>query len=172
MHIYYAGQKAWHLDRRQLVVTFFGWLCILKSYSQLWPRSNGSYSSEIWRTTGLESFDVLAWSQPQWPQRNRQLGWALRALSAPSRSLAETIKVAISWQRHELSSPESWHRIKIKLQQIFSIRFLAPPSTSIHHKVNKCHYYSIFDFVNMILSDGVYINLIFLCYSSFIFCPV
>ena len=28
IHLYYAGQKAWHLDRRQLVVTLFGRLCI------------------------------------------------------------------------------------------------------------------------------------------------
>ena len=29
LYIYYAGQKAWHLTRRQLVVTLFGRLCML-----------------------------------------------------------------------------------------------------------------------------------------------
>ena len=34
MYRYYAGQKAWHLARRQLVVTIFGCLCIyiIKNY--------------------------------------------------------------------------------------------------------------------------------------------
>ena len=34
--IYKGGQKAWHLVRRQLVVTLFGRLCILKSNSLIW----------------------------------------------------------------------------------------------------------------------------------------
>ena len=33
--MYYAGQKAWHLARRQLVVTLFGRLCIYQKEKEL-----------------------------------------------------------------------------------------------------------------------------------------